>query len=53
LSRHVCRWEVVHNYGMGTVLLAVVDDHSNIAWQPGHNLANYRIWPRWACVLAR
>ena len=35
LGKHVCRWEVVHNYGMGAVLLAVVDDHGNIVWQPG------------------
>ena len=35
LGKHVCQWEVVQNYGMGAVLLAVVDDHGNIVWQPG------------------
>src|SRR5664279_2252130 len=35
LGKHVCQWEVVHDYGMGAVLRAVVDGHGNIVWQPG------------------
>jgi hypothetical protein len=39
LRKHGCRWEVVHNYGMGAVLIAVVDDQGDIISQPGLELA--------------
>jgi len=35
--------EVVHDYGMGAVLLAVVDGHGNIVWQPGSQPESRRL----------
>ncbi len=35
LDRYGCRWELVYDYGMGTVLLADIDDEGNLDWRPG------------------
>lgn len=33
LRRHQSRWELVHDPGMGSVLLAVSDQEGNLVWQ--------------------
>ena len=39
LDRYGCRWELVYDYGMGTVLLADIDDEGNLDWRPGREPA--------------
>jgi hypothetical protein len=34
LTRYGSRWELVDDYGMGTLLLAVVDDAGGVSWAP-------------------
>ena len=36
LEAYGSRWELVDDYGMGTLLLAHVDSDGNLAWEPGH-----------------
>jgi len=36
LDRYGSRWELVDDYGMGTLLLAHIDSDGNLAWEPGH-----------------
>jgi hypothetical protein len=33
LDQYGCRWEIVHDYGTGSVLLAEADRHGNLVWQ--------------------
>lgn len=35
IEKHGCRWELVDDYGMGTILLAIIDPDGNLDWQPG------------------
>jgi hypothetical protein len=37
LDQYGSRWELVDDYGNGTVLLAHVDDDGNLAWAPGRH----------------
>jgi hypothetical protein len=32
LDQYGCRWEIVSDYGMGTVLLGEADRHGNVVW---------------------
>lgn len=37
LLEHRPRWELVYNYGMGTILLVSADEEGNLVWPPdGH-----------------
>ena len=33
LDQYACRWEIVSDYGMGTVLLGEADRHGNLVWR--------------------
>ena len=33
LDQHACRWEIVSDYGMGTVLLGEADRRGNLVWR--------------------
>jgi hypothetical protein len=33
LDQYGCRWEIVSDYGMGTVLLGEADRHGNLVWR--------------------
>ena len=33
LRDHRSQWELVHDYGMGTVLIATEDEEGNLVWQ--------------------